>query len=295
MQDSAIGRRAALAAMGTLGASAVALAGLGQPEGGQPGRGRRDPDVPRGERPPGRLPQPLTDAQLGWDPVANQYVLPPLPYTHAALEPHIDEQTMRLHHEQHHRSYVNNLNRALRSLWEVRESRGDENLTAHWMRQVSFNGSGHFNHCLFWQIMAPPAASADGAQAGAQRGGGGQPQGELAEAVGRDFGSFAQFSAQFQQTARSVAGGGWAWLALDTLSTRLMIVQMESQQDSVLNGMVPLMGVDVWEHAYYLRYQNRRAEYVEAFMNVINWPRVEDLFVLASRRFHWRQGAGPQR
>jgi superoxide dismutase, Fe-Mn family len=266
MPESCIGRRAAMATLGTLGAGAIAMAGLGTWE----------QDGAEGERDEARRqPRPLTAEELGWDQEANQYVLPSLPYAHNALEPHIDEETMQLHHGQHHNAYVGNLNRALRRLWEIREGRGDAALTQHWLRQVSFNGSGHFNHSLFWQIMAPP-----------DKGGGGQPGNELAEAIRSDFGSFAKFSEQFQQAARSVEGGGWAWLALDAISARLLIVQMESQQHSVLNGMVPLMGVDVWEHAYYLHYQNRRSEYVEAFMNVVNWPRVEESFALARGPMH---------
>lgn len=272
MQESGIGRRAAMAALGTFGVTALAMAGV---EDWQPERAPGRRGQPEGQGAP--RPDPMTAAQLGWDPAGNQYVLPQLPYAYDALEPHIDEQTMRLHHEKHHQAYVGNLNRALRALWEIRETKGDPALTQHWLRQVSFNGSGHFNHALFWQIMAPP-----------DDGGGQPPEGELSRAIARDFGGFDPFSEQFQQAARGVEGGGWAWLALDTVSSRLMIVQMESQQHSSLNGMVPLMGVDVWEHAYYLKYQNRRAEYVEAFMNVINWGRVADLFGTAVQRLHWR-------
>jgi superoxide dismutase, Fe-Mn family len=278
MSQIGIPRRAALAAMGTFGAAALVVAAA---EEWQPEERAQD-GLRHGQEAP--QPRGLGPQELGWDAEGNQYILPQLPYDAAALEPHIDQQTMELHHGQHHRAYVAGLNRALRNLWEIREGSADPNLTQHWLRQVSFHGSGHFNHALFWQILAP-----------AGQGGGGQPQGDLVRTIARDFGSFSQFSDQFKQAARGVEGGGWAWLAVDAMSSRLLIVQMESQQHSVLNGMTPLMGIDVWEHAYYLRYQNRRGEYVDAFMNVINWPRVEELFGMATGAAAAGPPPGPER
>jgi Fe-Mn family superoxide dismutase len=128
---------------------------------------------------------------------------------------------------------------------------------------VSFHGGGHINHSIFWAIMAPAGG-----------GGGGEPTGSLAAAIARDFGSFGAFTTQFQGAANAVEGSGWAWLVHEPASDRLMVIQGEKQQDLMLTGSTPLMGVDVWEHAYYLRYQNRRVDYVKAFMNVINWSRV---------------------
>lgn len=244
-QASGVDRRAALGALAALGAGA-GLAGwakAGQPEAG-----------------PGSL------ISVGWDEEKGEYVLPPLPYEPNALEPHIDAQTMRIHHGRHHQGYVNGLNNALKALAEARAG-GDASLIQHLSRQVSFHGSGHINHSLFWLGMAP-----------AGRGGGGRPTGNLASAIQRDFGSFDGFSWQFQAAARSVEGSGWAWLVHDPISGRLTVVQMENQQKLLVTGSVPLLGIDVWEHAYYLKYQNRRADYVAAFMNVINWAFVGDLY-----------------
>jgi Fe-Mn family superoxide dismutase len=239
-----VDRRAALGAMAMLG-SGLAFAGAayaGQPEDG------------------GSL------IPVGWDAEAGEYVLPPLPYAYDALEPHLDAQTMQIHHQKHHAGYVRGLNAALAALAEARES-GDASLIQHWTKKVSFHGSGHVNHTLFWLGMAP-----------AGRGGSGQPSGKLADAINRDFGSFERFSWQFQAAAKSVEGSGWGWLVLEPISGQLTVLQVENQQKLLMTGVVPLLGVDVWEHAYYLRYQNRRADYVAAFMNVINWGHVQRLY-----------------
>ena len=208
-------------------------------------------------------------AALGWDQAKGEYVLPPLPYAYDALEPHLDEQTMRIHHDKHHQGYVNGLNGALKALAAARES-GDASLVQHWTKKASFHGGGHVNHTLFWAGMSPD--------------GGGEPTGPLAAAIARDFGSFAKFSWQFQAAAKSVEGSGWAWLCYEPIAGRLIVLQAENQQKLLFGGVVPLLGIDVWEHAYYLRYQNRRADYVAAFMNVINWPHVQGLFAQASAR-----------
>lgn len=199
---------------------------------------------------------------LGWDATKGTYALPPLPYAYDALEPHIDAQTMEIHHSKHHAGYVRGLNRALAELAAAREAQ-DAGLVKHWSREVSFHGSGHVNHTLFWHSMKP-----------ASEGGGGSPTGALAEAMRASFGSVEQGLWQFKAASRSVEASGWGWLVHDPVSGGLLVIQGEKQQDLMMTGVVPLLGLDVWEHAYYLRYQNRRAEYVDAFMNVIDWEAV---------------------
>lgn len=184
--------------------------------------------------------------------------LPPLPYPYDALEPHIDAQTMRLHHDIHHKAYVDGLNNAEAKLAEARQ-KGDFALVKHWSREAAFHGSGHFLHSIFWENMSPR--------------GGGEPSGELAEAIKRDFGSFENFQNQFLAAANAVEGSGWGILALQPTS-HLVILQAEKHQNLTQWGVTPLLVVDVWEHAYYLKYQNRRAEYTKAFMNVVNWEDV---------------------
>jgi superoxide dismutase, Fe-Mn family len=207
----------------------------------------------------------------GWDDSKGEFVLPKLPYDAKALEPHIDAQTMELHHGRHHNNYVTNANRALRMLADIREG-GDAGLVRHWARELSFNLGGHINHSLFWKMLAP-----------AGKGGGGKPEGALATAIDRDFGSYDKFVAHFKANAVQVESNGWGWLLLEPMSKRLMIVQMSSQQDRWLTGGLPILGVDVWEHAYYLKYQNKRSDYVDAFMNVINWEFCGKLFDAASK------------
>ncbi|MBK7405070.1 MAG: superoxide dismutase [Phycisphaerales bacterium] len=217
--------------------------------------------------------QPATGsplAGLGWDSAKGEYTLPPLPYDYAALEPHIDAQTMQIHHDKHHAGYVKGLNNALAKLAEARQA-GDAGLIAHWSKQLSFHGSGHVNHTLFWLGMAPSG-----------KGGGGEPSGSLRAAIDRDFGSFDKFSWQFREAAKSVEGSGWGWLVFEPLGRRLAVIQGENQQKLMLTGAAPLLGLDVWEHAYYLKYQNRRAEYVDAFMNVVNWGFVQSRFAEVS-------------
>ena len=205
----------------------------------------------------------LTAAALGYQPATGEYTLPPLPYAPEALEPHIDATTMTIHHSKHHAAYVRGLNIALQQLDLIRTGGGDPALIKHWSRELSFHASGHVNHALFWNCLSPT--------------GGGEPQGTLAQAIARDFGSFNAFAAQFRLAAETVEGGGWAWLVYEPLGGRLLVIQQEKQQDMMITGARPLLGIDVWEHAYYVKYQNRRAEYVAAFMNVINWPFVQSL------------------
>ncbi|MCA9302675.1 MAG: superoxide dismutase [Phycisphaerales bacterium] len=198
-------------------------------------------------------------------------MLPDLPYGYDALEPAIDAETMTIHHDKHHAGYVAGLNKALAMLHAIRWEKGDPGTIQHWERQLSFHAGGHVNHTLFWTGMAP-----------ANHGGGGEPTGKLADAIKRDFGSFDKFSWQFQAAAKSVEGSGWGWLVYEPMSARLMITQMQNQQQMMFAGAVPLLGVDVWEHAYYLRYQNRRADYLAAFMGIVNWPEIERRFAAAS-------------
>lgn len=209
-------------------------------------------------------------SSLGYDAAKGEYVLPPLPYAYETLEPHIDAATMEIHHTKHHAGYVAGLNKALAELKKVRES-GDASLVKHWSRELAFHGGGHVNHTLFWVTLTPPDSA--GAKAG--------PIGPLAAALRESFGSVDAFKAHFTAAANAVEGGGWAWLMYEPVSRRLIITQMEKQQEIYMTGSVPLLGVDVWEHAYYLRYQNRRADYVKAFWNVVNWPMVGAMLIAA--------------
>ena len=201
--------------------------------------------------------------ELGWDAQSGEYTLPDLPYAYDALSDVIDEQTMRIHHDKHHAGYVKNANAALKQLEAIRLDSGDAGLLQHWERSLSFNMGGHVNHTLFWTGMAPEG-----------QGGGGQPVGNLANMIIRDFGSFKGFSDQFTGAASKVEGSGWGWLVYEPIARRLMVLQMQNQQDMMFAGAVPLLGVDVWEHAYYLKYQNRRADYVNAFMRIVNWGEI---------------------
>jgi len=201
--------------------------------------------------------------------MAKKYELPPLPYDYNALEPYIDEQTMRLHHDKHHLAYVNGLNAALEKL-EAARAAGDFALTKHWSREAAFHGSGHLLHTIFWPNMAP-----------ASNGGGGEPSGELAAQIIKDFGSFAAFKAHFSAAANQVEGSGWALLVWEPVAGQLEVLQSEKHQNLTQWGVRPLLVLDVWEHAYYLKYQNNRSAYVEAWWNVVNWPDVAERFKAA--------------
>jgi len=211
-------------------------------------------------------PTPISPADMGWDPAAKQYVLPPLPYKYDALEPHIDKQTMELHHDRHHDGYVKGLNKAMAMLAEIRSGKRDASEVKHWSRELAFHGSGHLLHVLFWNNMA---GAPDG---------GGQPSGEIAKKIDTDFGSFKAFSDHFQAAATNVESNGWGILALEPVSGQLMVMQAEKHQNLTTWGVAPLLVIDVWEHAYYLKYQNKRKDYVAAFMNVINWKAVDRHF-----------------
>ncbi len=209
----------------------------------------------------------ISPAAMGFDATTREYKLPDLPYAYDALEPVIDEQTMRIHHDKHHAGYVNGANNALKQLEAIRMGSGDAGLIQHWQRQLSFHMGGHINHTLFWSSMKPEGA-----------GGGGQPAGNLSNQIINDFGSFGHFTKHFTAAATKVEGSGWGWLVYEPAAKQLMVLQMQNQQDLLFTGAIPLLGVDVWEHAYYLKYQNRRADYVEAFLRVVDWEEI-------SRRF----------
>jgi Fe-Mn family superoxide dismutase len=196
-------------------------------------------------------------------PVA--HVLPPLPYAFDALEPYIDKQTMEIHHDKHHAAYVTNLNKALEgqtaladlpleSLLSNLDSVPEAIRTA-----VRNNGGGHMNHSMFWKIM--------------KKGGGGEPKGPLADAIKSAFGSFADFKTKFNQAGATRFGSGWAWLLVK--DGKLVVESSANQDNPIMTGGKPVMGLDVWEHAYYLKYQNKRPDYMEAWWNVTNWEEIE--------------------
>ena len=193
------------------------------------------------------------------------YELPPLPYDYSALEPHIDTQTMQIHHDKHHAAYVNNLNAALQSNTQLASLSVDDlvrrisEVPDNIRTAVQNNGGGHSNHSMFWQIMGPN--------------GGGQPSGDLASAIQQAFGSFEQFKAAFNDAGVKRFGSGWTWLVVDQ-SGKLSVMSTANQDSPLTQGLYPVMGNDVWEHAYYLKYQNRRPDYLNAWWNVVNWDEV---------------------
>jgi Fe-Mn family superoxide dismutase len=193
------------------------------------------------------------------------FEVPPLPYDYNALEPYIDTQTMQLHHDKHHAAYVNNLNNALQNQsqlasWTVEDLVRRINEVPEGIRTaVRNNAGGHVNHSMFWQIMKPN--------------GGGDPTGELGSAIQQAFGSFDQFKAAFNDAGVKRFGSGWTWLVLDR-SGKLQVISTANQDSPLMDGMFPVMGNDVWEHAYYLKYQNRRPDYLAAWWNVVNWDEI---------------------
>lgn len=197
--------------------------------------------------------------------------MPELPYKTDALEPYIDRTTMMLHYHMHHRAYVDGLNKAEDELEKARAA-NDFALIQHWSRQAAFHGGGHFLHSMFWTIMAP-----------AGKGGGGNAAGALADLITQSFGSDDAFRAQFSAAAVAVEGSGWALLHYRKSDKRLIILQAENQQKLSAWDTVPILGIDVWEHAYYIKYQHKRAEYVKAWWNVVNWPKVSMNLMEASR------------
>ena len=197
--------------------------------------------------------------------------LPPLPYDYAALEPHIDEQTMRIHHDKHHQAYVDNANKALDGTeWADRSVESVianlEILPEAIRTAVRNNAGGHANHSLFWEIMSPS--------------GGGAPEGALADAIGSTFGGVDELRAAVNDAGVKRFGSGWTWLVWD--GTGLAVISTPNQDSPIMEGKTPLLGIDVWEHAYYLNYQNRRPDYLAAWWNVVNWPEVARRFAEAS-------------
>ena len=193
------------------------------------------------------------------------FSLPPLPYAPEALEPHIDKATMEIHHGKHHNAYVTNLNKALESAPDLANKSVEELLANNCSAvpenirtAVRNNGGGHVNHSMFWQIMAPNA--------------GGQPTGEIADAISGAFGGLDAFKEKFNAAATTRFGSGWAWLVKSGNSVE--VISTANQDSPLMEGRFPIMGVDVWEHAYYLKYQNRRPDYISAWWNVVNWQEV---------------------
>ncbi|MEX0710824.1 MAG: superoxide dismutase [Pirellulales bacterium] len=201
------------------------------------------------------------------------YTVPPLPYPFDALEPHIDARTMEIHHDKHHNAYVTNLNKAIEGT--DLGNQGIEQLIANIEKvpenirtAVRNNGGGHANHSLFWTIMGPGA--------------GGKPSGPLAEAIDKELKGFDAFKQELSKAAIGRFGSGWGWLSVDR-NKKLVIESTPNQDSPLMHGNTPILGCDVWEHAYYLKYQNRRPDYVAAFFNVINWPAVADRYAAARK------------
>jgi superoxide dismutase, Fe-Mn family len=195
------------------------------------------------------------------------YEVPALPYAYDALEPHIDEATMRVHHDKHHQAYVDKVNAALEGTdWDGKPIeevlQNLDALPADKQKAVRNNGGGHYNHSLFWTWMSPD--------------GGGEPSGDLADAINSAFGSFSDFQGTFKETGVNQFGSGWSWLVQD--GSGLAVVGSANQDNPISSGQTPLLGVDVWEHAYYLKYQNKRPDYIDAWWNVVNWDAVSERY-----------------
>lgn len=196
-----------------------------------------------------------------------KYTLPVLPYDYSALEPYIDARTMEIHHTKHHQVYVDNLNKALEGYPQLQTVElvellaGINNLPEDIKTAVRNHGGGHMNHSFFWKIM--------------KKNGGGEPSGKVAEVIKKNYGSFAKFQDEFNATAKKVFGSGWAWLCIND-QRKVSIISTSNQDSPIMQGLIPLLGLDVWEHAYYLSYQNRRPDYITAWWQVINWDQVEE-------------------
>jgi Fe-Mn family superoxide dismutase len=223
---------------------------------------------------PGAIAQMNPPAPAAAAAPSGPFTLPPLLYAYDALEPHIDAQTMQIHHDKHHAAYVANLNKAAASIPQFDSFVNDSvvnllkdlnSVPENVRTAVRNNGGGHYNHSLFWQMM--------------KKGGGGEPTGDLAKAIDAAFGSFSTFKDNFSKAALGQFGSGWAWLVLDGSAVK---IEPTPNQDSPLSsGKTPLLGLDVWEHAYYLKYQNKRADYITGWWNVVNWDFVADRYAKA--------------
>ncbi len=251
--DTTMSRRKAVGVLGAVGFAGMAATAAGQ-----------------GEKPAG--------GSAGFDPLAGtwnaekgEYTLPPLPYAFDGLVPFIDAGTMEFHHDRHHQAYVSGANNALKELAKLRDMDAPPpNQVKLWTNQLSFHLGGHINHALFWQMMKPQ-----------KDGGGGMPKGFLAQAILDNFGTHEKFARVFRAAASSVEGSGWAWLGVDSISKKLVLLQMEKQQDMLPPGVKPILGIDMWEHAYYLTYQNVRADYITAFLSVVNWEFADQMYQAA--------------
>jgi Fe-Mn family superoxide dismutase len=194
--------------------------------------------------------------------------LPPLEYAYDSLEPYIDEETMKIHHDKHHQAYVDNLNKALVGHEELQDKPVEEllknldSISESVRTAVKNHGGGHFNHSFFWTILKKDV----------------ETSGEILEAINRDFEGYENFVEQFKQAAVTQFGSGWAWLVLNPSTRKLEIMQTHDQESPITHGKIPLLVVDVWEHAYYLKYQNRRPEWVDAFTKIINWDKVNEYY-----------------
>ena len=194
------------------------------------------------------------------------FELPKLQYAYDALEPHIDAMTMEIHHSKHHAAYINNLNKALEPYMDLQTKELEElvkeltSLPESIRTAVQNNGGGHYNHTFFWKLLTPNSSKS--------------PEGPLADTLKKEFGNFENFKMEFNKAAMSRFGSGWAWLIMDS-NKNLSVVSTPNQDNPLMGGFVPVLGLDVWEHAYYLKYQNRRAEYVNAFWEVVNWVQVQ--------------------
>lgn len=200
------------------------------------------------------------------------HTLPPLSYNYDALEPYIDRRIMELHHDKHHQSYVDGLNKAEKEMQQARQN-NDYDLIKFWEGEAAFNGAGHYLHTIFWKVMSPD--------------GGGEPTGELMSEIEQSFGSYEQFKAHFSAAANHVEGGGWAILVWSPRARRLEILQAEKHQNLSQWDVVPLLVLDVWEHAYYLQYENEKEPYIENWWNIVNWPEVEYRYKKA-RQLKWQ-------
>jgi len=194
------------------------------------------------------------------------FELPKLQYAYDALEPHIDAMTMEIHHSKHHAAYINNLNKALEPYMDLQTKELEElvkeltSLPESIRTAVQNNGGGHYNHTFFWKLLTPNSSKS--------------PEGPLADTLKKEFGNFENFKMEFNKAAMGRFGSGWAWLIMDS-NKNLSVVSTPNQDNPLMGGFVPVLGLDVWEHAYYLKYQNRRAEYVNAFWEVVNWVQVQ--------------------
>lgn len=223
------------------------------------------PQSPQAQQPPGV--SPTASAPLGKPVMSMNYTLAPLPYGYDALEPHMDAQTLRLHHDLHHAGYVKGANAAVAALKTARDA-GDFKLVDYYTKNLSFHLSGHLLHTLFWQTMAPV-------------GKGGAPSTALTKAINDAFGNLDNLKKQMSATAVSVQGSGWAVLGWSPADASLLLLQCENHEKKAVWNVVPLLVVDVWEHAYYLKYQNRRADFVNAWWNLVNWNEVSALLAKA--------------